>query len=167
MTTGDDQDLVALGVIPAGSEDADISDRELAWATALGPLDAAAERPAPAHLWERIAARLTTAEAVPGSRTLGVDDGVWETVGAGVERKLLMVDRGSGESSYYIRMAAGARLPRHRHSRDEHCVVLSGELEIAGQVFGAGVYHFVPSGVIHPVVTAHSDALFFICGALD
>jgi anti-sigma factor ChrR (cupin superfamily) len=139
---------------------------ELSWMMAFAPLDAAADTAPPSALWARIEARLTLAERIPGSRTIDDGEGAWESLGPGIERKLVLVERESGKSSYFIRMGAGSQLPAHLHRQNEYCVVLEGELEIEGETFGSGAFHFVPIGAPHPVLVARTDALFFIHGAL-
>jgi anti-sigma factor ChrR (cupin superfamily) len=105
-------------------------------------------------------------ETAPGTSTVASDEGVWEEMGPGIERKVVQIHRGSGVQSYFVRMAAGAVLPGHEHGADEHCVILKGRLEIGGRVYGEGTYHFARDGIPHVPITAQSDALFFIHGAL-
>lgn len=127
--------------------------------------DPAAASPAP-DLWSRIETDIGRQEAAPGTRTITHDEGVWEELAPGIERKLVHVDRAAGTQAYFVRMASGAILPGHEHGADEHCVVLEGTLEIGGDVFGRGTYHFVQDGMPHEPIVARSDAFFFIHGAL-
>lgn len=171
-SSDEDINAAALGLTDgagdttAGAEASELASRELAWAAALAPLDAGVDMPPPPALWSRIEARLALTERVPGSRTVDTGEGTWESLGPGIERKLVLVERESGKSSYFIRMRAGAKLPPHRHRQNEYCVVLEGEIEIDGERIANGAFHFVPEGVPHPLLTARTDALFFIHGAL-
>lgn len=119
----------------------------------------------PPDLWSRIERKLDEGAAAPATRTVHAEEGVWEALLPGVERKMLHVDAAGGRIAYLIRMKAGAALPRHRHPADEHCVVLEGELQIGDLVFGAGAYQLAREGETHPRIRARTDTLFFIQGA--
>ncbi len=152
-----------LGLAEPGEE---ISQEVQFLEQALLPLHgASSEAPAP-DLWDRIETAIDREDAAPGSRTIASDEGVWEQFAPGIERKVVHVDRAAGTQAYFVRMAKGAILPGHDHASDEHCVVLDGALEIGGDVFGKGTYHFVRDGMPHGPIRALSDTHFFIQGAL-
>lgn len=142
--------------------DADFQAGVARWEARLLPYGTGIQ-PSPA-LWGRIERQLDAAAAAPASRTVHGDDGTWEDLAPGVERKVVHVDAAAGRISYYVRMRAGAVLPRHRHPANEHCAVLEGELAIGDLAFGPGAFHFVPAGVAHPRIVANVDSLFFIHG---
>ncbi len=48
-----------------------------------------------------------------------------------------------------VRLAAGSRLPAHRHGATEDTYVLSGEMQIAGQRVRAGDFHHADAGSTH------------------
>ncbi len=149
----------------AAAEDA-ISPEALALETALLALHGADEVAPSAALWDRIEARISQGETAPGTETVGPEDGVWEALAPGIERKVVQIDRGAGLQSYFVRMRAGSVFPSHQHGADEHCVILEGRLEIGGHSHGAGTYHLARQGHPHVPITAQTDALFFIRGAL-
>lgn len=132
----------------------------------LLPLRGAGVEPSPG-LWDRISAGISADAAAPGTVTIPNDAGIWEPLAEGIVRKVVHVDRGGGRLGYFVRMRAGAVLPHHAHDIDEHCVVLAGELEVAGSVFGAGSYHLARAGSDHAPIRARSDAMFFIYGGMD
>lgn len=118
------------------------------------------------ELWNQIVEKVNQDDHAPGTKTIAQDEGVWENMFKGIERKIVHLDPKAKSHCYFVRMRAGAVLPVHSHDTDEHCVVLEGELEIGGNVFGAGTYHFAQQDISHVPITARTDALFFIHGAL-
>ncbi|MEO0362419.1 MAG: cupin domain-containing protein [Pseudomonadota bacterium] len=150
----------------AMAEDAGFRRLVLAWEERLAPLAPDAAAPVGEALWRRIERAVGDAERAPGTRTVAPADGVWERIAPGVERKVVHVDRASDAHSYLVRMAAGAALPAHDHAHDEECVVLEGELEVGGAVFGAGAFHFAAKDRAHAAIVARRAALFFVRGAL-
>lgn len=135
----------------------------LAWADHFLAFEAGDAPPPPAALWESIA---TQTNIAPGIRTVQSDDGIWETLGDGLRRKIVHIDADAGRASYFVELAKGSQLPRHEHPVDEHCVVLEGTLRIGSQTFGAGAYQFAERGHPHPPVIAETPALIFIHGPL-
>lgn len=163
MTRGGLKLEQVLGVEEAGAEvSPEAQDLEAALLALHGQ---ATDRP-PAGLWDRIETRIGRDAAAPGTRTVVADEGVWERIAPGIDRKVVYVDRETGTQSYFVRMRKGAILPGHEHGASEHCVVLEGSLEIGGAVFGKGTYHFAQEGFPHGSIAARSDAQFFIQGAL-
>ncbi len=117
-------------------------------------------------LWGEIEERLDELDTVPGTRTIPLEEGIWERIGDGIDRKVMHVDRAAHTQAFMVRMAKGAVLPSHAHDGDEHCVVVSGKLKIGGRTFSAGAYHFAARNTKHAPITAVSDAVFFIQGPL-
>lgn len=79
---------------------------------------------------------------------------------AGIERSLFRNNETGGRSSV-VRLARGARFPRHAHHGTEEVVVLSGTVGIGGVELSLGDYLFTSPGEEHDVV-AVSDALIFV-----
>jgi quercetin dioxygenase-like cupin family protein len=79
---------------------------------------------------------------------------------AGIERSLFRNKETGGRSSV-VRLARGARFPRHAHHGTEEVVVLSGTVGIGGVELSPGDYLFTSPGEEHDVV-AVSDALIFV-----
>jgi quercetin dioxygenase-like cupin family protein len=71
----------------------------------------------------------------------------WIQVGRGIERRDL--SRSSSGSAYLLRVAPGATIPQHAHRRIEHSYVLSGTVDVDGQLCGAGDYHRAAPGTVH------------------
>lgn len=83
------------------------------------------------------------------STYLDVAGMAWEPTGfPGVERKLLYQD-GAGRQTALIRMAPGARLPRHRHAALEQTFVLEGALVDEDGACTAGNYVWRRPGSVH------------------
>ena len=79
---------------------------------------------------------------------------------AGIERSLFRNNESGGRSSV-VRLARGARFPRHAHHGTEEVVVLSGSVAIGGIELGPGDYLFTSPGEEHDVV-AVSDTVIFV-----
>ena len=78
----------------------------------------------------------------------------------GIERSLFRNNQTGGRSSI-VRLARGARFPRHAHHGTEEVVVLSGTVGIGGVELSPGDYLFTSPGEEHDVV-AVSDATIFV-----
>ncbi|MCB1894979.1 MAG: cupin domain-containing protein [Zoogloeaceae bacterium] len=77
-----------------------------------------------------------------------------------IERNLFRNHANGGRSSL-VRLAAGARFPRHRHRGSEEVLVLSGEVLIGEARMQTGDYLFTEAGEEHGV-EALSDAVIFV-----
>ena len=78
----------------------------------------------------------------------------------GIERSLFRHNDSGGRSSV-VRLAGGARFPRHAHHGTEEVVVLAGSVRIGGVDLEAGDYLFTTAGEEHDVV-AVTDATIFV-----
>lgn len=78
----------------------------------------------------------------------------------GIERSLFRTNETGGRSSV-VRLAAGARFPRHAHQGTEEVVVLAGIVRIGGVELATGDYLFTSPGEEHDVV-AVTDAQIFV-----
>jgi quercetin dioxygenase-like cupin family protein len=78
----------------------------------------------------------------------------------GIERSLFRNNETGGRSSV-VRLAAGARFPRHAHHGSEEVVVLAGTVRIGGVELATGDYLFTSPGEEHDVV-AVTDAPIFV-----
>ena len=79
---------------------------------------------------------------------------------AGIERSLLRNNEGGGRTSL-VRLAAGARFPRHTHLDHEDVLVISGEVRIGGHSLLAGDYLDTGAGESHDV-KAVTDAVIYV-----
>ena len=78
----------------------------------------------------------------------------------GIERSLFRNNDTGGRSSV-VRLAAGARFPRHAHQGTEEVLVLAGTVRIGGVELATGDYLFTSPGEEHDVV-AVTDAQIFV-----
>jgi quercetin dioxygenase-like cupin family protein len=111
------------------------------------------------RLMKRVAA--TIARAEPSHLTVPYDDNGWVEVMPLINKKVLFEsEQGRG---VLFRFQPGARLPPHEHDTDEECVVLEGELTIAGEItVRAGDFHLARKDVPHGELTSATGALFYI-----
>jgi quercetin dioxygenase-like cupin family protein len=105
------------------------------------------------------------ADADDSHLTIGADDGTWQPFADGVRMKVLR--ECDGVLSYLLRLAPGARLPAHRHPRDEECLVLDGVLTVGSRLqVGAGGYHLAHAGALHASIATRTGATIFLRGAV-
>ncbi|MCB1908605.1 MAG: cupin domain-containing protein [Rhodocyclaceae bacterium] len=78
----------------------------------------------------------------------------------GIERSLFRNHANGGRSSL-VRLAAGARFPRHQHRGSEEVLVISGEVVIGDARMLAGDYLYTAPGDEHGV-DAVTDAVIFV-----
>jgi len=95
-----------------------------------------------------------------GFHTVHARDGEWLGLVRGVELKLLREDADS--RSFLVRMAPGSELPAHPHPADEECLVLEGDVTLAGVVCRAGDYQLAPAGRDHDVVRSEGGCVLFV-----
>jgi quercetin dioxygenase-like cupin family protein len=132
-----------------------------------GSLALAAPAVAPqAGLRERLLAHATgrTVWPSPGLEFMVEGDGAWEDVRPGMQRRVLAGDP-THPAAYLVRLAAGARAPRHRHAAAEHCYVLSGEMYVLGRHLRAGDYHRAAAGTVHDGMSTREGCLFLVVEA--
>jgi anti-sigma factor ChrR (cupin superfamily) len=171
-----------LGVLPAAEraavERAAAGDPALAeeidsWNDQLSPLllDAPEVEP-PAYLFDRIKAAIAESEKpkaansnLAGSRTVRADEGKWEALCPGIERKVLWFDRAKKRITFLIRAQPGAEFPAHNHDDDEEAYILSGDLSFDELVLGAGDYHLARPGVSHPVGRTRAGCMLLVTAA--
>lgn len=106
-------------------------------------LDAPEVEP-PADLFDRIKAKIAASakpQASSDGRTVRADEGRWEPLVPGIERKVLSFDRERQRVTLLIRAQPGAEFPAHDHDEDEESYVLSGDLSFGDLVLNAGDFH--------------------------
>ena len=105
-------------------------------------------------------------ERVSASRsqflTIRANEGKWIDVAPGVGFKLLHDD--GHMRSFLLRLAPGARLPRHGHSADEACIVVEGSAQLGDVEAHAGDFHLAREGSVHGEITSSTGALLFLHG---
>ena len=129
----------------------------------------AAQRPAPeddaaiARVRSRLLKRIAN-DSVLHHTSIHADQGTWQPLMPGIERKVLHVQ--DGVMSYLLKFAPGAVLPAHRHPVDEECVVVEGVLKIGPLVLPPGSYHRVRADVLDADSTSDEGAVIFLRGAV-
>jgi hypothetical protein len=122
---------------------------------------AAGEMPSPA-----VRDALLTRIAAPSNHTITSADGVWvETSVPGVRRKILAIDWMRDRVTMLLRAEPGARYPAHRHSGPEECYVISGSLNVEGQLLRAGDFHHADAESDHSDLWTDEGAEVLIVSA--
>jgi anti-sigma factor ChrR (cupin superfamily) len=101
-------------------------------------------------------------EAPPGTTTVRAADMHWLSAGPGVEVKVLRMDRGRNDRTVLIRMQPGAVVVAHRHTQEEECLVLEGEVFIGEHRLAQGDMHVAQPGAVHASIRAPRGALLMI-----
>lgn len=130
-------------------------------------LDAPEVEP-PADLFDRIKAKIAGSAKTPalaGSRTVRADEGKWEPLVPGIERKVLSFDRERNRVTLLIRAQPGAEFPAHDHDEDEASYVLSGDLSFGDLVLNAGDFHLARAGERHPVARTTGGCMLLVTAA--
>lgn len=113
------------------------------------------------ELHDRIMQRLQD-HAPPGTVTIRSADMQWVSAGPGVEVKVLRMDRERNDQTVLIRMQPGGIVVGHRHTQEEECWVLEGEVFIGNHRLGQGDMHVARPGVVHAPIRAPKGALLMI-----
>jgi quercetin dioxygenase-like cupin family protein len=86
----------------------------------------------------------------------------------GVVTRQLSHDPARGRITAHVRMAAGARLPAHRHITAEQLYVLAGDAHVDGERLGPGDYYRTAAGTAHDVTyTEHGCEFLVIASAIE
>jgi len=109
----------------------------------------------------RIMQRISDA-AQAGTVTFRAADMHWVTAGPGVEVKVLRMDRERNDQTVLIRMHPGSVVVGHRHTQEEECLVLEGEIFIGNYRLGQGDMHVARPGVVHAPIHSPNGALLMI-----
>jgi anti-sigma factor ChrR (cupin superfamily) len=138
-------------------------------AAAVSSIALTASAPAPgnlkARLMERVRNRHTSAfvEPQPGLLVAFSAQMPWEETGlAGVRRKLLHLDSGTGTITAIVHMDAGIRYPAHRHAGMESLFMLSGTLDVSGIRVRAGDLCLAHAHTVHGEVHAIEASDFLV-----
>jgi anti-sigma factor ChrR (cupin superfamily) len=148
----------------AAASDAVLAEEIAFWNERLTPLLDAAEVKPPPDLFARVEAEIAArSQPLPGTLTVRADEGRWEKLVEGVERKILF--SGGGRVTFLIRGQPGARFPSHEHDDDEDCYVLEGDITFDTLTLRAGDYHRVPPGIRHPKATTAGGCMLLMTAA--
>jgi anti-sigma factor ChrR (cupin superfamily) len=149
-------------VARAAEHDPALAEALAAWNAELAPLLAAREIAPPADMFARITARIEQRASV----TVRAEEGRWETLVPGVERKMLRVDRARKRVTFLVRAAPGARFPAHVHDDDEEAYVVSGDLTFETLTLSAGDYHVARRGMTHPAAVSVGGCVLLVTAGL-
>lgn len=90
-------------------------------------------------------------------------EGAWRPdVAQGVEIRRLYRDRARGTVTELVRMAMGARLPRHKHITSEEFYMLSGDAQVTGETLKSGDYYRAAAGSSHDVTSTERGCEFLL-----
>jgi anti-sigma factor ChrR (cupin superfamily) len=98
----------------------------------------------------------------PLTFTIKADQMQWITVGPGVEVKVLRADRARNDQTVLIRMQPGSVVVGHRHTQEEECLILEGEVFIGDHRLMQGDMHVARPGSVHAPIRAPRGALLMI-----
>ena len=132
----------------------------MAEAVRAAPLDPMAER----FMKSRLMTRVRDLERRGVTSTVRPDQGEWEKFSPRIKLKVLRREADGSSMSYLLKLEPGAFLVPHKHSMDEECVVLEGEVMIGTELVGPGSYHLAPRGMVHQPIRSEHGAILFIRG---
>ncbi len=132
----------------------------MAEAVRAAPLDPMAER----FMKSRLMTRVRDFERGGVTSTVRPDQGEWEKFSPRIKMKVLRREADGNSMSYLLKLEPGAFLVPHKHSTDEECVVLEGEVTIGSELVGPGSYHLAPRGMVHQPIRSEHGAILFIRG---
>jgi anti-sigma factor ChrR (cupin superfamily) len=100
--------------------------------------------------------------------TLRRDATPWEiTAVPGVYVRNLFADPDHHQVTMLVKMDPGTAYPPHRHAGVEECLVLEGDLHVAGRVLHAGDYQRAADESIHGIQSTENGCLLFIVSSTD
>lgn len=134
----------------------------LVYSTLLEEISNAIEglsKPSP-QLRERIMAIAGTS---PISQVIRASEGIWmDSPFPGIRFKLLFQDPDTKKMTVLGRIAAGSRMPPHRHIGLEECLVLEGNLWTDGEFLEAGDYIVTQDQTVHTDTWSPDGALVML-----
>jgi hypothetical protein len=110
-------------------------------------------------MWSRITGALAEEDAALSNIFVeGCRSGDWQEYAPLIETKALWSDK-----AILIRCNPGAVEEEHEQpvDEDEHILVVAGDLNVAGRIFGTGDYLRVPASVVHKKMTTERGCLLF------
>jgi quercetin dioxygenase-like cupin family protein len=114
---------------------------------------------------ERMRARIMAgiaADPPQGTFTVRASGGQWLSIAPGIEIKILRIDRQLNNQTALFRLQPGAQIVSHRHTQEEECMVLEGEVFLGDYRLGAGDMHVALPGAVHPPIRAPRGAVLCI-----
>lgn len=163
MTVDDEKQkalLAGLAVLAAEPTSPQMAAAVDGWLTVFGAMaEGLPPQEPPAGGWERLADRLPPAGLHSIAGALG---GPWEPLAPGVARRVFMRAPDGEPLAFLLRVDAGARVDAHPHALREECVVIQGDLRIAGVDLGPGDFHVAEAGTRHASMVSRGGVLAYI-----
>jgi quercetin dioxygenase-like cupin family protein len=133
---------------------------------------ASSARPVELQASQRAALRVRVLEraretAPEGTRTLRANEGEWVELDPHVQIRVLSRDESAAMQTVLMRVAAGGRIPGHRHTQEEEFIVLEGECHIGAHRLGTGDVHIASAGSWHDDITTRTGVLVMVRGELS
>lgn len=98
----------------------------------------------------------------PLVQTVRVEDGEWRRLGAGVDMKIIAYDANTRFATFLARYAPGGEVGEHYHLLSEECMLVSGDLTIAGIQMQPGDFQTIRPGARHGKLHSEHGALVFV-----
>jgi len=112
-------------------------------------------------------ARVIAAAVAPRNYTI-TSDSAWADSGhAGIEAKILAIDRERGLVTMLLRGQVGAIYPSHRHTTPEECYVLRGRISVGDLVLNAGDFHHANADSDHDRIQVLDDAEVLLVAGIE
>ena len=106
---------------------------------------------------------LSIADAKPISQVVRTSGGQWVESGVpGIQFKMLFQDPDTKKMTVLGRIAAGGRMPAHRHQGIEECLVLEGSLWTDGVLLHAGDYIVTQDQTVHEDTWSETGAIVLL-----
>lgn len=97
-----------------------------------------------------------------GTATFSLADDGWSDPAPNVRMKWLRKDEVAGTQEVLIRLGPGSRVPEHSHNKEEHMVILEGEMLLGAHLLKQGDVHIAPPGTWHPEITTERGVLMLL-----
>lgn len=97
-----------------------------------------------------------------GTYTMRANEGEWRHVSPLVLIKTLRLDRANNSQTVLIRLLPGGEVVGHRHSQEEECLVIEGEVQIGEHSVYRGDMHIAGAGSVHAPIRSKTGALLMI-----
>lgn len=155
--------LAGLAVLAADPVPAELDDAIDGWLTVFGTLaETLPPVTPPDGSWERLEARLPLVTATGLQTMVGVMDGPWEPAGPGAFRRVLLRAPDGEPLAFLLRVEPGGRVLAHPHARREECMLIQGDIRIAGADLKPGDFLVADAGSTHAEMTTQSGMLAYI-----
>jgi hypothetical protein len=106
-------------------------------------------------------------EALPGIHILYSGEGVFKkTPFEGVSYQTLHVDRRTDTATTLLKLEPGSEYPKHRHSSEELCWVISGDVRINELQLHGGDFERAAPDTVHEPIRSDTGCLLLIISSL-